>query len=372
MGKVLFLITADDCETARQQVQQRISPGKDYLHLADALKADVLDLAAVRADPMARRLDRFLRRGAGHAWLASRIIADYDTVFSDGEHIGLPLGVMLTRKRHRSRHVMIGHRLSAWKKRPLAAWAKDGIDALIVHCVSQLEFAIHTLRVDPGHVYLLPYQVDVDFWQPQPGPEELLIVSCGLEQRDYTTLIEAVRDLPVGVRVGAMSHWSRDQNRLKGKNVPANVTVGGYNYVQLRHVYSRARFVVVPIRDVDFQAGITTILEAMAMGKAVIATRTRGQRETVVGPLWSADQNAWTADGPSPEDSTGIYVPPGDSGGLRSAIVYLLERPELAAVLGCNGRRFVEGHANLDKYVRRLAAVIDPAYTSPGGQNGHG
>lgn len=365
MGKVLLLITADDCETARQQVEAGKSPRKDYLELAEALDADVLDLSAVRADPMARRLDRIVRRGAGHAWLASRLLAQYDAVFSDGEHIGLPLGILLAGKRHRCWHVMIGHGLSARKKRLLAPWARRGIDALIVHCGRQLEFVIRTLGVDPGQAYLLPYQVDDEFWRPQPGREELLIVSCGMEQRDYPTLIEAIRDLPVGVSIAAMSHWSRDRNRLRGKRLPANVTVGGYDYAQLRDLYSQARLVVVPLVDGDFPAGIATILEAMAMAKAVVVSHTRGQRETVMGPLWSEGQKVWPAEGPSPEGSTGIYVPPRDVRALRSAIVYLLERPELAAVLGGNGRRYVEEHVRLDKFVRRLAPVIDPTYSPP-------
>lgn len=365
MGKVLLLITADDVDAAREQVREGVSPRKDYLDLADALGADVLDSPAVRANSTARRIERIVRRGAGHAWLASRILSQYDAVFSDGEHIGLPLGIMLSGRRHRCRHVMIGHGISAWKKRLLAGWARPGIDALIVHCSSQLKFAIDNLQVDPSEVYLLPYQVDLDFWRPQPGDEELLILSCGREQRDYPTLIEAVRDMPVGVSIAAMSHWSRDRNRLRGKKLPANVTVGSYDYLQLRGLYGGSRFVVVPLVDGDYPAGIATILEAMAMGKAVIVTQTRGQRDTVVGPLWSDDTYGWPADGPSPEDCTGIYVPPGDAQALRSAIVYLLERPELAAVLGGNARRFVEEHMSLDRFVTRLAAVIDPSYAPP-------
>ena len=38
-------------------------------------------------------------------------------------------------------------------------------------------------------------------------------------------------------------------------------------------MYARARLVVVPLHDVDFDAGVTTITEAMAMGKAVVATQ---------------------------------------------------------------------------------------------------
>jgi glycosyltransferase involved in cell wall biosynthesis len=50
----------------------------------------------------------------------------------------------------------------------------------------------------------------------------------------------------------------------------------------LRDLYSQSRFVVVPLHEVDFDAGVTTLTEAMAMGKAVIVTRTRGRS------TWSA------------------------------------------------------------------------------------
>lgn len=367
MSRILLLITAEDRAGAERSVLLGQSPRKDYLELARVLGADVLDLSNVHADATARRLDRFVRRGAGHAWLASRLASRYETIFSDGEHIGLLLGVALARKRYRPRHIMIGHSLSARKKRPLAALAREGIDNLIVHSDAQLEFAINTLRFDPADVYLLPYQVDVDFWQRDSARQELMIASAGLEQRDYATFLDAVKDLPLGAIMAGASHWSRTKNRLNRKKLPANTILDSYDYLGLRDLYSRARMVVVPVRDVDFQAGITTILEAMAMRKAVIVTHARGQRETVVGPLWAAGQTTWPSHGPSPEGCTGIYVPPRDAEALRSAIVYLVERPEVAAVLGTNGRRRVEERLSIDRYVRSVASVIDPALAQASG-----
>lgn len=358
MGKNLLLITAD-VEKAREQVQQGLSPRMDYLELADALGADVLGNRAVLASRRARLLSR-LRRGAGHAWLASRIFGDYDNIFSDGEHIGLLLGMKLSGKRHRSRHVMIGHGLSAWRKRMLGGLARKGIDALIVHCGTQLKFALENLQMDHSQVYLTPYQVDTEFWQPRVSSEELLIVSCGLEHRDYRTLAAAVENLPVGVSIAAASHWSRYGNSLNPKKLPPNVSVGSYDYGELRDLYGRARFVVVPLVDSDYPAGIATVLEAMAMGKAVIVSKTRGQ-ETVIGPLWGAGQDSWPGE-PSPEDSTGIYVTPGDRESLHSAIVYLLERPELAGLLGGNARRYVERNLSLEQFVSRLVPIVDPSY----------
>ena len=47
---------------------------------------------------------------------------------------------------------------------------------------------------------------------------------------------------------------------------PANLKFEAYDYMSLRRLYASARLVIVPLLPVDFQAGITVVLEAMAMG----------------------------------------------------------------------------------------------------------
>jgi glycosyltransferase involved in cell wall biosynthesis len=167
-----------------------------------------------------------------------------------------------------------------------------------------------------------------------------LLCAVGQERRDYPTLVEAVRQLDVDVAIAAVSPWSKYQDSSAGLDVPANVTARGYDLFELRQLYADAAFVVVPLEDTDFQAGITTILEAMAMGKAVVCTLTRGQTDVVV------------------DGENGLSVPPGDPVALRQAIERLLADPAEAARFGGNGRRWVEEHADLDAYVAQLATLV--------------
>jgi glycosyltransferase involved in cell wall biosynthesis len=97
---------------------------------------------------------------------------------------------------------------------------------------------------------------------------------------------------------------------------------------------------VVPLLQNDFQTGISTILEMMAMGKCVIATRTRGQTDTIV------------------DGETGFYVPPRDPEALRKAIARVLERPDEAARVGQAARRFVEQGASLELFISRIAETV--------------
>jgi glycosyltransferase involved in cell wall biosynthesis len=168
-----------------------------------------------------------------------------------------------------------------------------------------------------------------------------MICSAGLEFRDYPTLISAVDGLDMDLEIAAASPWSQRRNLADQTTLPPNVRVGKRSYDQLRELYDRSRFVVVPLFDVDFQAGSLVMYEAMAMGKAVIATRTRAHRD---GDILQ-------------ENVTGVFVPPGDAGALRQAILRLHRDPAEADRLGANARRIVEQGLNHDAYVSRMVEI---------------
>jgi len=58
------------------------------------------------------------------------------------------------------------------------------------------------------------------------------------------------------------------------------------------------------------------------------------------------------------DGETGVYVAAGDAAAMRRAIEHLLADPAEAARLGANARRWVEEHASLDGYVRRLRTLV--------------
>jgi len=269
------------------------------------------------------------------------------------------------------RLTMIGHLLSPRGKQALfrGLRLRETIDAVVVHSSLQARLAARTLGLRPDQVELVPYQTDERFWAPRDASVEQQICSAGLEYRDYGTMIQAVADLPVAVVIAAASPWSTFTFEGDERALPAHIRVDSFDYAGLRDLYASSLFVVVPLRDVENQAGITTILEAMAMGKAVVVSHTRGQTDVIRDrrsqsrafperssqPDW-AQQLGATAD--TARGHTGIYVQPGDSDELRRAIVYLLEHPEQARAMGANGRRVIVETMGLDLFTRRMAAVI--------------
>ena len=275
------------------------------------------------------------------------------------------------RREARPRLTMIGHLLSPRGKQALfrGLRLRATIDAVVVHSSLQARLAARTLGLRPDQVELVPYQTDERFWAPREAPVEQQICSAGLEYRDYSTMIQAVADLPVAVVIAAASPWSTFTFEGDERALPAHVRVDSFDYAGLRDLYASSLFVVAPLHDVDNQAGITTILEAMAMGKAVVVSHTRGQTDVIrdrrsqsrAFPERSS-QPDWAQRLGATDDTarghTGIYVRPGDPDELRRAIVYLLEHPEEARAMGANGRRVIEETMGLDLFTRRMAAVI--------------
>ncbi len=380
--RALLLINATLDRSREPEIAVGRFPRKDYFELQRALGADVIDLNFLQGRLWTRLLCRVVGASAVQALLAWLWAARYDTVFADRESSGFALAALLTVRRRRPRLVMIGHFLSSPRKQCLFRLLRleHRVDCMVVHSSLQQRIAREELGLGEDQIALVPYQTDECFWQPQSIPLKHQVCSAGLEFRDYATLCAAVAGLDIDVVIAAASHWSKHRG-IEGGQVPPNVRVAAYDYGALRRLYAESLFVVVPLLDVENQAGITTILEAMAMGKAVIVSHTRGQTDVVrdrrhrsrtdearrTQPDWA---RVLGADDETAEGHTGIYVRPGDVDELRRAIVYLIEHPHVARSLGANGRRFVETTMSLDRFTERMAALIEgrlapPAHTLP-------
>lgn len=348
--RVLLTVSGTIPPDLEESVRSGRRPRADYVELARRLGADLLDVPAARqhAGRLGRLAERVAGPGAVLALACHRLRRSYDLVFTDGEQVGLPLAALMRlRGGPRPQHFMIIHVMSVRSK--VALYRAFGlgrcIDRMVVYATSQKELVERSLGFPADRTVLTPFMVDTAFFSPDavvatPGRQ---ICSAGLEHRDYRTLLEAVRGLDVRVVIASGSPWSTRPDTVRGEELPENVEVCTLDPVALRQLYADSLFVVMPLDDVEFQAGITTILEGMAMGKAVVCSRTRGQTDAVVDGV------------------TGTYVPPGDPGALRAAIERLLGDPAYAQELGRAARAWVVGHADIERYADGLAAHVDAA-----------
>lgn len=357
---VLLTVSGEIDPAIHERIVRGERPRADYLEMARGFNADLLDYRAARAGGgvVGRLVERFAGSNALLAWMCWKKRAQYRVVMTDGEQIGIPFSVLLKlfgRGARATRHAMIVHTLSVGKK--MLFFDRFGIqshvDRFIVYSTWQKDFIEKRWHVEPARVVLSPFMVDDAFFSSMHlasksvDRDRPLICAVGLERRDYATLMDAVRDLPIDVVIAAASPWSKQDDTTRHAEIPVNVTVRKFTQYELRQLYADAAFLVMPLYPVTFQAGVTAILEAMAMERAVICSLIPGQTDVI------------------DDGVQGVYVRAEDPDALRTAIERLVNDPGTAVRMGRAGRQLIEGKMNLDHYVTRLRAQVHALAESP-------
>jgi glycosyltransferase involved in cell wall biosynthesis len=173
-------------------------------------------------------------------------------------------------------------------------------------------------------------------------------VSAGREHRDYQTLVSA---LPPGASLTIADHsiFTPQATRRDPEVWPPAVRRVALDALHLRDLYLEAEVVVVPIIESSMPAGITTLLEAMSMGKAVIVSDTSELRGVVQDGV------------------TGLVVKPGDVAGMRTAIERLLASPSFRNSLGAQARKVAVERYDVHVYAGALASQLaEMGFLRPG------
>jgi glycosyltransferase involved in cell wall biosynthesis len=186
-------------------------------------------------------------------------------------------------------------------------------------------------------VIVVNHWVDTDFYQPGPSEARGTILAVGDDSgRDYPTLLRALEGLSARTLIRTGLPLDLNQHHAAVTVLSDRLTPRAF-----RDLYADSQFVVVPLHpDTKNASGISTILEAAAMGKAVIVSDSDGIRGFVR------------------HDETGLVVPANDPISLREAIGRLLREPETCDRLGREARRYVERTASPAIFAERLATAF--------------
>jgi glycosyltransferase involved in cell wall biosynthesis len=337
-AQALMLVSADAGDELRAEVgaQRRACP--DFLRLEERHGVRLLDWSGLGTRPVGGSIGQSLR----HVGSALRQMDQVDVVFSDSERVGLPLALAMRARRRRTPHLMIGHHLGNPRKASFFRVAKvqRRIDRILVHSPNQLDLLHDQLGLADDQIKVVPYGVDTEFWD-DPGAREDgdLVASAGREHRDYRLLVEAVGGRCRLFMADASAHNAHAQRSLP-EQLPHGAQRRGLGLLELRQLYGRASIVVVPLLATSYPFGITTLLEAMSMGKAVVVSDTEGLRGVI------------------DNGRTGLVVPPGDGTALRDAVLGLLDDPRARARLGAAARKEAVLRFGLNQFVDALGAHL--------------
>jgi glycosyltransferase involved in cell wall biosynthesis len=239
--------------------------------------------------------------------------------------------------------------------RPARALARGALRAAgaVTACSADLARRALALGARAERTRVVPYGVDVEAFTPRAGAaearralgvegDEFLVLALGrlVEKKGFAYLVDAAAEL-TGARVVIAGEGDlRPALEARARGRGAAVTLAGnLDRGQLARALAAADAVVVP-SIVDRAGNVdglpNALLEALAAGRPVVATRVAGIPEVVE------------------DDVNGLLVPQRDAGSLAAALARLAREPATRARLGAAARLTAETRLTWSAVARAL------------------
>lgn len=284
--------------------------------------------------------------GRPEHWALARRLAEHltanDLIFCSGEDVGIPIATVCGDRRDRPKIAVFMHNIARPRGYLASQWFRlgDRIDLFVTNARPQADFLRRTLRIPESRIYVLPEHIDTAFFTPgaqKPHKVRPIIVSVGLEKRDYRTVATATETLAVDVKISGFSKDARTIAQAFPETLPANMTRQFYEWPDLVQLYRDADLVVVSLVDNKFCAGLTAMLEAMSCHRPVIMTRTQGLTDYLM------------------HSGIATVIDSGDPVAMRQAIMQLLANPQASQSQAQIGYEKVIKLHNMERYVKDFA-----------------
>jgi glycosyltransferase involved in cell wall biosynthesis len=270
-----------------------------------------------------------LRHDLTWAWWLFRRSRHYDIVYTGSDWDGLffAIGQRLMRRKRVS-HVFIDFYVNI-RDKPiekiirtfLYRLAVQGACRVLVQRRCEIDGYSRALGVPRekfAFVHYHPTLYDISYTVRNEG----FIFAGGDSDRDYPSLIEAVRGLPYRVVIACLR-----RDHFRGLEIPENVQIVKVPEAEFIQLMAGASLNIVPLKWLpQHVGGEQTYLNAMTMGKATIVTDSHASDYIE-------------------NEVTGILTPAGDIQALRRAIQELMGKPEVSRRMGDQAKQAAKAFA---------------------------
>ena len=308
----------------------------------------------------ARGMSR-LRTALLTAWRVLTCRERFDAVYAT-HYKGLELLILLRALRLFRKPIVVWHHQPVVKSKSRlrelgARLFYRGMDRMIFFSQKLVDDSLGSPKADPRRMVVGHWGADLDFYdrirrgtRAEGGEAHaaFTFIATGKEQRDQPTLIEAFNRarLPLELYIGINPDPSVPNPNLDAVNScrPAgNIHVRkicGLLPYEIALDVARADCVVVCCHRTRYTAGLTTVVEALALGLPVVCSR---------NPQIPVDFE---------REGCGIAVDYGDVDGWQRAVEYLASHPDEARRMGERGRMIAERRFNDRQCAREIAGVL--------------
>ena len=216
----------------------------------------------------------------------------------------------------------------------------DGILCLTKKC--ETAFKAKSPR---SNVKFIPWGVDTSLFSPMEKKVGEYFLAVGKTGRDYRTFLKACTKSNAAFRIIAPD-WSLDKGQI-----PSNVTYlktnphspdGTISYPDLRKWYAKCIATCIPLYgDPEDTCGLTNLLEAMAMGKPVLMTRS-GSLDVDIEKL-----------------GVGLWVRPKEPDDWVKKIEFLQNSSDCTQRMGAKARKLATDFYSSKRFESDVAAFLN-------------
>lgn len=249
-------------------------------------------------------------------------------------------------------HQAIIRSSKTWRER-LSRFFYKGFDYMFFFSEELIRRSREACKFDPAKMKLVHWGPDLDFYdrilgeekQQNPSGERHGYISTGKENRDLVTLIKAFArtkeelDIYIAKTCGSL-HYDRIVSQLDiPEHVHIHFTEGIIPY-ELALKVARKQFIVICCLDAPYTVGLTTLVEALALGMPVLCSK---------NPTFGFDID---------REKVGMTIPYDDVEGWQKAIDWMAAHPQEAEQMGRNARKLAEERFNLEIFSKEIADAL--------------
>lgn len=293
-----------------------------------------------------------LRDMAVATWKVLTCRKRYDVLYATHTFGIEPIVLLRALRLYRHPVVVWHHQPIVRAKNPLReAFARlfyRGLDHMIFFSDKLMQDSLLSRKADPSRMSMVHWGADLEYYYSLQalshgsgsgglgGP----FISTGKELRDYETLLKAFQETGLPLTLYAEK---KRQAYFESLHPAPNIEIH-YGDRPIPHeiaqLVAQSRCVCICCQESNYTVGLTTVVEALALGLPILCTR---------NPQMPMDIEA---------EGCGFWIEPKDVEGWKEKLLYIANHPEEARAMGKRGRALAERYYNVKQCGKEVAKII--------------
>lgn len=303
-------------------------------------------------------------------WKVLTFREHYDILYATHTYGIEPIVLLRALRLYRHPVVVWHHQPVIKAKNPLrealARLFYRGLDHMIFFSEKLMQDSLLSRKADPQRMSMVHWGADLDYYDSLPRPlqkrEKLsspasrstanfrftpplegqgeAFISTGKELRDYETLLKAFQETGLPLTLYAEK---KRQAYFESLHPAPNIEIH-YGDRPIPHeialLVAQSQCVCVCCQKSNYTVGLTTVVEALALGLPILCTR---------NPQMPMDIEA---------EGCGFWIEPKDVESWKEKLLYIANHPEAARAMGQRGRALAEKYYNVKQCGKEVAHII--------------